>query len=77
MVRNTATSVPNVITLLAYNVAAVTEKPHCGNAPRKPPITGPHFPERLSVVSIFFEDLCSINSIINYVKNKNGNIYIK
>ena len=77
VVRNTATSVPNVITLLAYNVAAVTEKPHWGIVPKNPPITGPNFPERLSVFSIFFEDLCYINSIIKYDKNKNGNIFIE
>ena len=33
--RNTAKSVPRVITRAEYSVAAAAEKPHCGTTPRR------------------------------------------
>ena len=43
--KNMAISVPMVIILPAYRLAAAAENPHCGNAPSKLPITGPNLPD--------------------------------
>ena len=58
--RNTATTVPIVITRPAKRFAAMALNPHCGSAPRRPPISGPTFCPRLS--SFLELILCSINS---------------
>lgn len=42
--RNTARSVPSVITPPEYKFAAKTEKPHCGIQPRSEPKSGPALP---------------------------------
>ncbi len=44
--RNTANSVPSVMTRPAHSVAAAAENPHCGTAPTTAPTTGPAAPAR-------------------------------
>ena len=44
--RNTANSVPSVMTRPAHSVAAAAEKPHCGTMPTSAPTTGPAAPAR-------------------------------
>ena len=70
--KYTAIKVPNVMTLAEYRLVADTENPHCGNTPKTLPINGPNFPDFFIVFFVFSLVLCSIYSIIKYVKNKNG-----
>ena len=58
-----AISVPRVITLPAYRLDAAVEKPHCGTAPSKAPITGPALPESLTNFFVLALVLCSRYSI--------------
>ena len=44
--RNTANSVPNVMTRPAHSVAAAAEKPHWGTTPTTAPMNGPAAPAR-------------------------------
>ena len=55
----------------------MTENPHCGNAPRILPTTGPNFPDFLIIFSVLEFDLCSKNSIIKYTINRNGKSFIE
>lgn len=50
----------------------MTENPHCGKAPKSPPINGPTLPDFFIVSLVLFVVLCSIYSIIKYAINKNG-----
>ena len=74
--KYTAISVPKLITLAAYKFVADAENPHCGIIPTADPSSGPSLPDLLIVCLDFSVILCSIYSIIKYVKNRNGNIFI-
>ena len=70
--RNTAISVPNVITRPAYSVAAAAENPHWGNTPSTAPIAGPAAPALRIAASALSPALCSSASMARYVTNKKG-----
>ena len=61
--RNTANSVPSVMTRPAHSVAAAAEKPHCGTMPTSAPTTGPAAPARRTASSALSPALCSSHSI--------------
>ena len=70
--RNTAISVPMVITLPAYILDAVTENPHWGKIPRTDPHSGPTLPAFFKAALDLSPSLSSIYSIKRYVTNRNG-----
>ena len=76
VVKYTEISVPNVITLVEYKFVAETENPHCVNIPNIAPNNGPNFPDFSIAHLTLLLVLCSIYSIIRYVINKNGIIFI-
>ena len=61
--RNTAKSVPSVMTRPAHSVAATAEKPHWGTTPRKAPTMGPAAPACRIAAWVFSPVLCSSHSM--------------
>lgn len=61
--RNTANSVPSVITRPAYSVAAAAENPHWGTTPRNAPTMGPAAPACRMASWVLPPVLCSSHSM--------------
>ena len=61
--RNTANSVPSVMTRPAQSVAATAENPHCGTTPTTAPTMGPAAPARCTAACALPPVLCSSHSI--------------
>ena len=72
--RNTARSVPSVITPPEYKFAAKTEKPHCGIQPRSEPKSGPALPAERRALLILSPAWCSRASKSKNARNKNGSV---
>ena len=70
--RNTAISVPAVITPPEYRLAAPAENPHCGMSPMPAPSTWLNLLIRESMATDWSSVLSSSHSIARYVINRNG-----
>ena len=70
--RNTANSVPAVITPPEYRLAAPAENPHCGRSPIPAPSTCPNLFTRERTSTDWSSVLRSSHSIPRYVIKRNG-----
>ena len=61
--RNTAISVPLVISPSVNRLAVAAENPHCGITPSALPMAGPHFPARWISAMVLSSARCSSSSI--------------